>query len=188
MEQTSQKKQAFRRKIVVDTKLQTYYLTTWLILSFVVIGLMSAFVIIYKVMPARHQDPVVTHNLNTLLLANAIFLILYAVMLGLQALIHSHRIAGAATHIKNVLEAVDQGDWSRRIHLRRKDYLKGVAERINHMIDGIEARKASFLEVAQEIEALKEAIEGNEAVPEELRNRCREIAKRAEGLREALPG
>ena len=57
--------------------------------------------------------------------------------LGIQ---QSHRIVGPMNRIKQTLEAIGKGDFSRRITLRKGDALEDLAKSINQMAESLQQR------------------------------------------------
>lgn len=53
----------------------------------------------------------------------------------------SHRFAGPIERIEGDLEEVLKGNWDKRIRLRQKDDLNGIANRINALIDAARPRR-----------------------------------------------
>jgi hypothetical protein len=62
-----------------------------------------------------------------LLVANATYFILAAGILTLLTILLTHRFAGPAYVMKEVIEGMLEGDYGRRLSLRKKDYLKDLA-------------------------------------------------------------
>lgn len=50
-------------------------------------------------------------------------------------IILTHRFCGPMINIKNTLQEVSRGNFTRKVFLRKKDFLKEEAATINHMID-----------------------------------------------------
>ena len=57
------------------------------------------------------------------------------------SILASHRIAGPVFRMIRFLGKVTAGDYSQRIHLRKKDELKDLAEAINKLVDKLESEK-----------------------------------------------
>jgi methyl-accepting chemotaxis protein len=53
----------------------------------------------------------------------------------LYHIIITHRLCGSLVNFGQTFHRIAQGDLSRKIHLRRKDFLKREANQVNHMID-----------------------------------------------------
>lgn len=62
-----------------------------------------------------------------LLLANASYFVLAAGILTLLTVVLTHRFAGPAYVIKMAIDGMLEGDYGRRLGLRKKDYLKDLA-------------------------------------------------------------
>ncbi len=56
------------------------------------------------------------------------------------AIVLSHRIAGPIYRIKKTLDEISKGDYAKRLHLRKTDELKDVADSINRAIDKLEEK------------------------------------------------
>jgi len=63
-------------------------------------------------------------------------LTLLALFLG-HLILLTHRICGPLINFSHTFDRLAEGDLTRKVHLRRGDYLGRECERINHMIDGI---------------------------------------------------
>ena len=74
-----------------------------------------------------------TANLNLF-----IRLMILAPLVGVFAIVLSHRIAGPIYRIKTTLDDVIKGDYSKRLYLRRTDELKDIAESINILVDKLD--------------------------------------------------
>jgi methyl-accepting chemotaxis protein len=49
----------------------------------------------------------------------------------------THRICGPLVNFTHTFNKLGEGDLTRKVHLRKGDYLRSECERINHMIDGL---------------------------------------------------
>ena len=144
-----------RRQYIVDKQLQYYYLSAWLsaVVLFILVGF--AFFVLFKV----NQD---TENLDQdrldlvyrMLLLNSVFLILFSILMGLHSILHTHRIAGAAYHIREALKNINARKY-RPIVLRKKDYLKDVAEEINRLQDRLLAVEKTKEDVIQQLDSVQ---------------------------------
>jgi methyl-accepting chemotaxis protein len=63
-------------------------------------------------------------------------LILLALFMG-HLIAITHRICGPLVNFTHTFNRLAEGDLTRKVHLRKGDYLKSECERINHMIDGL---------------------------------------------------
>jgi len=67
---------------------------------------------------------------DVFLRANAIYFALGAAILGVVSLLLTHRVAGPAYVMERAVHGMRKGDYSRRLNLRRRDYLKDLAAAI----------------------------------------------------------
>lgn len=63
-------------------------------------------------------------------------LLLLVLFMG-HLIVITHRICGPLVNFVHTFDRLAQGDLTRKVHLRKGDYLSSECERINHMIDGI---------------------------------------------------
>ena len=68
-----------------------------------------------------------------LLLANATYFILAAGILTLLTILLTHRFAGPAYVMKEAIDAMLEGDYGKRLSLRKKDYLKELAGSLDQL-------------------------------------------------------
>lgn len=144
-----------RRIFIVDKEMQYYYLSAWVIAAFLMICVFGFFFVMFRVLPVQEKDPVVMHNLYILLICNGFILILFSMLMGLHAVWHTHRIAGAATHIRNSLDRLLGRDYSYQIVLREKDYLKDMAGQVNALARQLKFDKERLAALQGEAERLQ---------------------------------
>ena len=144
--------QYIRKQYIVDKQMQTYHLRVWLGSSVITIAAIACCFYFFKIRPTEAKDPVITHNLYVVLLGSAAFIILYSILMGLHALLHSHRIAGAEYNLKKSINKLMAKDYAHRVVLRKNDYLKGVAESFNTMAGKLGEDQASLLKKIDELE------------------------------------
>ena len=52
-----------------------------------------------------------------------------------------HRAMGPVPRIEAILDAVIKGDYTQRIHLRRRDFLLSLADKLNKVLELLEQKK-----------------------------------------------
>ncbi|MCA8941683.1 MAG: hypothetical protein KDB80_03915 [Planctomycetes bacterium] len=78
-------------------------------------------------------------SLIPLLLSVLGFFVVCSVVMAVQGLRFSHRIAGPAFRLCKSLERIRSGDIGFRVTLRRGDYLTEIAEELNETLDWLNA-------------------------------------------------
>ena len=115
-----------RRKYVVDRPMQ-YGAAAQLLVGLVLVALLGA----VGLFVFLGDDAMASMNLVTirqfLLLANAIYFVLTAVILIVLTLLLTHRFAGPAWVIDQAIRGMRAGDYSRRLKLRKHDYFQELA-------------------------------------------------------------
>jgi HAMP domain-containing protein len=72
--------------------------------------------------------------------ANLIYFLLAAAILGVVALLLTHRIAGPAFVVERAVRAMAKGDHGARLGLRKRDYLKPLAAAVEELRAELERR------------------------------------------------
>lgn len=84
--------------------------------------------------------------------ANLIYFLLAVAILVVVSLLLTHRIAGPAFVLERALRAMLRRDYSARIHLRRRDYLKPLAASVEELRVELERRR-------EILDAVRDALE-----------------------------
>ena len=160
------------RRYFINKKIQLRLAITNMIYMILVVS-----VIILTVLAPFYLDSFEALELCRQYLSAKIFIVLLerlAIALGvllLVAFIHqivmSHKFCGPLVNFVNSFKKISKGDLSRKIYLRRYDFLKDEARQLNEMIDGLSHKIAeiknenmllvSTLENAADTEANQEA-------------------------------
>jgi methyl-accepting chemotaxis protein len=141
-----------RRTFIVDRDFQYRYMTTW---GLITVGFVAvnALVLYWGACVVKHQaaSEMVLGHLAFLLKSGAYFVIAVAAFLCCLLLLLSHRIAGPAYRLKKSLDRMAGGDYGFEVRLRKRDYLKDVAESMNQTLDRLRRRR-------ERTEALRERL------------------------------
>lgn len=145
MERTFQR----RRRYIIKKEFQLRYIG--LIMSIMLLSaIISGYTIYYnswvflgeKLANVYPQGQLVSifRSVNLRLFINLIFVSMLCIGIGIIA---SHRIAGPVYRMIKFLDTVRSGDYSQRLHLRKRDELKDLAEAINRLVEKLESEKKS---------------------------------------------
>lgn len=99
-----------------------------------------------------------------LLLANATYFILAAGILTLLTILLTHRFAGPAYVMKGAIDGMLEGDYGRRLNLRKKDYLKDLAASIDQVRHTWVRHEESSRQALDQLEKAIEAGDVDEAM------------------------
>ena len=137
-----------RTKYLTGSRIQLHYLL--LLMASVIIPLVFSvaclYYLIFKIMAEQLGIPEyiainlfpVIHKINMVLLIGVPPLFLIIILWGI---VLSHRFAGPIERIERELKRMAHNkDYSLRIHLRKGDDIKPVADAINHLLDSIERK------------------------------------------------
>jgi methyl-accepting chemotaxis protein len=132
-----------RRRIVVDKEFQFRYLMTWVLLT---TSLLAGIVLAsWSVLTFFSSDRTMFIYVNAACASVITAVSMYYIV------VHSHRIAGPAFRLKRVLGEMAGGRRGFRVRLRRKDYLKDIADALNNLLEKTEDREAKISALAREI-------------------------------------
>ena len=133
-----------RKQYLVDRGYQLRFVTRLftVVLAVAVASAFLASAMLWEHMYTPEMEPHV--SLITALIAVAVTLLIELLLaiplvfyLGIR---QSHRIVGPMNRIKRALEAIGQGDFSKRIILRQGDALEELAKAINQMAESLQKR------------------------------------------------
>ena len=93
---------------------------------------------------------VLLNRLSIALLVILVFIFLYQVMV-------NHKFCGPLVNFSNTFQKISQGDLTRKIFLRRHDFLKNEAAQVNGMIDSLSER---IMTLKKDHDSLLSALEG----------------------------
>lgn len=98
----------------------------------------------------------------------ALAVVLIVALSVLYHIIFSHRLCGPLINIGHTIDAISKGDLTRTILLRRNDFLKDEAARINAMMSSLAARIEQLKVNTSQISAILDALP-DQAVKDGLR-------------------
>ncbi len=129
-----------RRIILVDRRYQLRDLGMWTItaLTFILVSVFFYFFLqrFYNYQPDK--------NVIKLMVGTLIFILLFAILMGLNSILRGHRVAGAAYRIETCVKRALGGDYQFSVTLREGDYLVNVARVVNQLlVDLLERRHHS---------------------------------------------
>lgn len=137
-----------RTKYLTGSRIQMRYLT--LLMISMVIPLVFAvgclYYLIFTIMAEQIGIPeYVAQTLFPVIgKINAILLIgvppLF-IMLILWGIVLSHRLAGPMERLERDIKKISEGDYAKRIHVRKNDDIKPLADALNILLDKIEGKK-----------------------------------------------
>lgn len=123
-----------RKRILIDKEFQFRYLATWFGMTLALLaGLLLAsasMIFLFKI-----------RTVNVLMMGNGLCAIVIAVLSIRYMIRFSHQIAGPAYRLERVIRQVADGTYEGYVTLRKKDYLKHVAESVNYLVDRLEDRE-----------------------------------------------
>ena len=126
-----------RRTLVVNRELQQRIIFAVSLVPTIGLALACVIVAVFcrrllgEAMRADAQLP----SLVPLFLSLLGFVIVSAIVVVLQALRFSHRIAGPAYRLLKSMERLRSGDLAFRVHLRKGDHLVELADELNRVLD-----------------------------------------------------
>ena len=133
-----------RKKYLINKKLQMRYVR--LVVAPTICVAAVVYYLVYYLL-IRHiaiPEIIVNNILAPFKEANIILLILMPIILlplVIGAIFMSHKIAGPMYRIEMELERILNGDLSKRIILRKGDYMKEIADGINLLIDKLAKKR-----------------------------------------------
>jgi methyl-accepting chemotaxis protein len=104
----------------------------------------------------------------------------------IHQIVMSHKFCGPLVNFVNSFKKISKGDLTRKIYLRRYDFLKDEAQQLNGMIEGL---SKAIYEIKKENTLLMSTIEGatdKQPNPQEFSDILRETKKHADSCQHLL--
>lgn len=138
-----------RRKYVVNRDLQVM---VTLHLTAVMVGMGALYVVALSLLPAPDMSELSPEQLRSFMLkAGVLYFALATAIVGMLAIIVTHRIAGPAFVIERALLALRQGDYTARLSLRRRDHLKGLAALVAGLRNDLRVREGMVRDLMRSV-------------------------------------
>ena len=179
------------RSYFINKKIQLRLATTNLMYMILVVS-----VVILTVLAPFYLDSFESLELCRQYLSAKLFIVLLerlAIAVGvllLVAFIHqivmSHKFCGPLVNFVNSFKRLSKGDLTRRIYLRRYDFLKDEARHLNEMIDGLSNKIAQIKKENKLLVSNLEKVTDTEANQEVNSNALRDAIARADACQKLL--
>ena len=101
-------------------------------------------------------------------------------------MIVNHKFCGPLVNFSNTFKKVTQGDLTRKVYLRRYDFLKKEAAQVNDMIDSLSDRIMTLKKDHDHLLSAIEDMSGVEVEPAEYQNAMETLRKQAHICHEHL--
>lgn len=152
-----------RKKVFVDWHLQVSYIgaylstVTLLVVGFITLNILfnSFFQRAVTIQAQRRFDS--TLDATMLVTLNMIFILLLVMGMAVYAIIQSHRIAGPVLRFRRAVHAMHRRDYDFFLQLRRRDYLKDLAEQLNGFNNALKHKDIVVADAALALANLSEA-------------------------------
>jgi signal transduction histidine kinase len=125
--------QEFKRvNYIIDRRLQFGIISVFL-LAVLGASVISAIVLslYFKFSGIASPDVFLSTFFTPILINDLIIMVIIAVV----GVFYSNRIAGPIYHMRHAISEFREGDNERRVRLRPKDYMQGLADDINRLLD-----------------------------------------------------
>jgi methyl-accepting chemotaxis protein len=122
---------------------------TNILIALMILGSMYLFFVnsssLYGVLQYMHNDTSINFRaeLNHYLIILGILIFFFIILIGVVALILSHRAAGPIFRFRSTYDKIAEGNLDERIYLRPKDDFQEVALSFNKMMDQLTKRSGS---------------------------------------------
>jgi hypothetical protein len=159
-----------RRHVLVDPAFQLQYLKMGLLTAAAIAVPAMFLVVVLVARPIADSDA--QRMLVSLAVGMALFVVLYAFLIGLLNVVMTHRVAGAARKLHGRLLDLIEGRWDGEVTLRKSDYLQNLASGLNDLACALRHKRADVGECVARLEALRDRC------PEDLRRDLEDVLDR----------
>jgi methyl-accepting chemotaxis protein len=104
----------------------------------------TAFADFYQTLSAHQPSylvPMLTDQLRDFAIFSGIVSIAYVLALLVICIVYLHRLVGPSVALRRQLESLKNGDYSRRVRLRRNDAFQDLAADLNELADLLERKE-----------------------------------------------
>lgn len=150
-----------RKQGVVDVRFQTHYLTVWMVVTMALLLCCGGLYWYLRTVPTRQLSPDAQRSLDHLVIATFGFIFLLAALMGLYAVIHSHRVAGPAYRINQSMKRILLDDYNFTITLRKGDYLQEIVLQLNTLIGRLRERDERMTALRNAFEKLRQSLQAS---------------------------
>jgi methyl-accepting chemotaxis protein len=142
------KREANRRKLRNYLIVNNFHFKLWIINLIYVLLIFAALILIVLIPFYRdifHVSDIYTQHFSAkffilLLNRSSIALLVLIAFSILYQVVINHKFCGPLVNFSNTFQKITQGDLTRKIFLRRHDFLKNEAAQVNDMIDSLSER------------------------------------------------
>lgn len=171
-----------RRRFLVDRHFQFQYVKLALYGGLGVIGVCLIYSLgVRFFMGEKAFDP----RMLRVMVALAIFVVLFCAMIAAVTVRMTHRVAGAAFNLERSIDRIARGDYEDPIQLRQGDYLHNIAGALNDLRGTLKARRMDVIQIREALEGLREALPENRHTTLDLA--CERVMNLYRVLPEAAP-
>ncbi|RMG11157.1 MAG: hypothetical protein D6731_16075 [Planctomycetota bacterium] len=152
-----------RRTMFVDWHLQLsyvgVYLATAALLTVGFLALNQVFISFFRRALAIQTQRPFAESTDTVMLItlNVVLVLLLVIGMAVYAIVQSHRVAGPAYRLRRALHQLARRDYAEWVQLRRKDYLKDLAEQTNQLASALKHKDVVLADAVLALEDLGRA-------------------------------
>lgn len=118
-------------------------------------------------------------KINTALVIQLSF---FLVVVGLLAVVLSHKIAGPLFNLKRAMRAVAEGDLAQRARFRKRDQMMDVKDEFNRMMESVQARVSADRGAVDGVLRELETVLGRGGLAPEIVKKLEEARERLKGV------
>ena len=124
----------------LQLKLPFYLLVLTLVFAglFAAHGYRSYGRLLTEMKPPPYLDEIVAAQTSDFLIVCGVLTFVYALIVVGLSIVYAHRMVGPMVPFRRQLEALKNGDYSTRVHLRRGDAFEDVARELNELSELLE--------------------------------------------------
>lgn len=143
-----------RKQFIIDAPFQFRYVITWLIMMLFFIAVVACG-LMFGLKTLNYSVTYGLGEIGLMLKFDAVFIVLFAISIGIYFIILSHRIAGPAYRLEKSIQRMVQGDYDFSVTLRKDDYLQRVADDLNDLLGFLRENRGTLMAMREDIKALK---------------------------------
>ncbi|MDD5711437.1 MAG: methyl-accepting chemotaxis protein [Smithellaceae bacterium] len=118
------------------------YCLTYMVIAVIVTVSICLAPLVYDMIAVKDLDAQYTAAQNLLFILNRLLpgIVGLFLLFALHMIVVTHRVFGPLINFTKTFKALARGDFTRRVNVRDKDYLKREGTQINEMMDGLSGK------------------------------------------------
>jgi len=187
----------YKRRIILTHKKYQLKYTFYILISMILVAGVISLITFFGIYPILSEklskavtEPISKELAKALLNSYWISVVFLIFLAGFLGILLSHKIVGPISRMTSIVDDIEKGNLSKRIHLRKHDDFIPLANAINKLLDSLknslfDAEK-QLQESEKSIKKLADLLENQNLLKGDIKTQLDEIHKNLENLQNSI--